>query len=644
MKLTSRQIGICITGLVLWQGAYFASLPAEGGVQQASPIVFTNTEKGKKAQALTPKVRKLLKQYCIRCHKTGKARGGIDLTKDRTHLAVQKNGKVWQKVVIQARNMIMPPEDEKQPSMEERLLLADYFQTTLRDIDCDTVKYAGRPTLRRLNRKEYDNTVEDLMGMRIAASRDFPDDAKGYGFTNIGDVMFVSPLLFEKYLDSTQKILDDSFRNPKVVERLVFVKPSDKLTVDAAARQVLRRFISRAFRRVATEPEIDARVKLFSKVYRENKNFIDAIKLSFKSVLLSPDFIFRIEREGELVKEGKANRVNDYQLATRLSYFLWSRMPDPELTKLAKAGKLHEPAVIKQQISRMLKSGRSITLSKEFAGQWFRFNEIRETSKDYRRFPKFQSVKHQMYQESEMFFDDLIKNNGSVLNLLDSDYTFLNQRLANHYGIKDVKGNKFRKVKLKTRQRGGVLGMGSILSVTSMPLRTSPVVRGKWVMEEILGTEIPPPPADAGTLPKDDHQKDNLSFRKRLEQHREDPACASCHTLMDPIGFGLENYDGIGIWREENLKQKIDASGVLPTGEAFDGPADLKDLLMARKDEFARQITSKMMVYALGRPLEYYDECHIQAGVKALQANDYKIHALIESIVMSYPFRYREKQ
>ena len=642
MKLMSKQIVVGLGVILLWQGGYFISLPIEG--EAMAKAVGKADKGGKKSKLVSAASRSLLKTYCLRCHKTGKAKGGIDLSKDRTRLAVQKNGKVWQKVVLQTRSRIMPPEDEKQPTMEERLQLADYFETTLRDIDCDAVKYAGKPTLRRLNRTEYNNTVSDLMGVKIDATRDFPDDAKGYGFTNIGDVMFLSPLLLEKYLDSTQLILDVGFRNKKALAKLLFVLPSEKVTADAAGERVIGRFMSRAFRRPGTKKEIDARVKLFKRVYKDKKDFTESIKLSFKSILLSPEFLFRIERENDLIAEGKRFRVNDYQLATRLSYFLWSRMPDAELIRLADAGKLHEPDILRQQIKRMLASGHSIALSKGFAGQWLRFDEVKTLAKDYRRFPKYMRARSSMYRESEMFFDDLVKNNGSILNLLDSDYSFIDQKLATHYGIKGVKGNHFRKVKFTTRERGGVLGMASILSVTSLPLRTSPVNRGKWVMEEILGTEIPPPPADAGTLPKDDHQKDNLSFRKRLELHREDPVCASCHTLMDPIGFGMENYDGIGIWRTENLKQKIDASGVLPSGEKFNGIIEFKDILMKRKDEFSRQITQKMMVYALGRPLAYYDECHIQAGVKALKTNNYQIHAVIESIVMSYPFQYREKK
>ncbi len=638
-----------LLSVVIW-GAGYAHLIPKASSGETLGLLGANSNSGIVAvpvaepKNLTPaQAQQLLKRYCIRCHKTGKAKGQINLTQDRTRLKIQKNGRVWQKMVDQTKHQLMPPPDEKQPTAEQRQALAHYYLKILRDIDCANLKIAGKPTLRRLNKVEYQRTINDLMGLQLDASRGLPDDAKGYGFTNIGDVMFLSPLLLEKYLDATQKILDKTFANPQALHRLLWIRPSRRVRPDDAAAQILGRFISRAFRRPARKAEVKSRVKLFRRAYRKDKNFNDAIKISFKSVLLSPDFLFRIEHKDQRVKSTPSYRINDYQLATRLSYFLWSTMPDDQLIQLAQADQLHHPQVLQKQISRMLAHPKSRALSSQFAGQWLRFSEIKTVSKDFRRFPQYSRTRLSMYQESELFFDDLVKNNRSVLNLLDSDYAFLDQKLAELYAIPGIKGHHFRKVKLKNRQRGGVLGMASILALTSTPLRTSPVIRGKWVMEEILGTQIPPPPANAGSLPKDDQQTDNLSFRKRLEQHRDDPACASCHKLMDPIGFGLENYDGIGAWREKSLGQKLDTSGVLPSGQRFKGAIAFKDILKQKKKQFARQITKKLLIYAYGRPLEYYDQCHIQAGIKALEKNQYQIHSLIQSVIMSYPFQHRDQ-
>ncbi len=382
-------------------------------------------------------------------------------------------------------------------------------------------------------------------------------------------------------------------------------------------------------------------LKLFDSNITAGKSYDEAIRPCLQALLVHPAFLFRIEND----QPGKANwRVSDFELATRLSYFLWSSMPDRRLFKLADEGKLSDPAVLASEVDRLLADPRSEAISRHFGGQWLGFDELREVSEpDPERFPTFTpGLRNAMYRESVGFFNNLVRENRPVTDLVQSDYTFVNAELAGHYGIPGVTGDKLRKIKLTDPNRGGVIGQASILTATSVPLRTSPVKRGKWILDTLLGTPPPPPPPDAGVLPADDKSADGLSFREQLELHREKPSCAGCHEKIDPLGFGLENFDAIGRWRSTNANGKpVDSLATLPGDIKFSTPAELKKLLLASDELFLRNTARKLLGYSLGRPLEYYDEPVISDLVKILRADHLYFRTLIHAITRSAPFQNR---
>jgi hypothetical protein len=340
----------------------------------------------------------------------------------------------------------------------------------------------------------------------------------------------------------------------------------------------------------------------------------------------------------------KPYALSGYELATRLSYFIWASMPDAELLALAGEGRLTDPAQLEAQVLRMLADPKSRAFSEDFASQWLRTRELRTwVAPAPEKFPQFTAdLRDAFYREPVEFFSGLIRGNGTLIDLLQSDYTYANETLARFYGIEGVRGPDFRRVRLQNPNRGGVLGMGGVLTLTSYARRTSPVLRGKWVMEEILGSPPPPPPPFVNTQKvSSEKAKDGLTFRQRLERHREDPRCAGCHARMDPLGFGLENFDPIGAWRERNLNAPVDAGGQLVSGEKFTGPAELKNLLLDRKDTFVRTLTEKLLAYALGRGLEAADWITVREISAAVAADHYRIQRLILEVTRSYPFLYR---
>jgi len=337
--------------------------------------------------------------------------------------------------------------------------------------------------------------------------------------------------------------------------------------------------------------------------------------------------------------------VDDHELAVRLSYFLWSTMPDAELFQLAEQKKLSEPAVLEQKARRMLTDPKGRALTDSFAVQWLQLKKLAQARPSTEFFPAFRgSLKQAMYDEVTLFFDQLRKEDRSLLDLLDADYTFANDELAKHYGIADVKSKEMKKVTLMPEHhRGGLLGMAAVHTLTSHTFRTSPTQRGKYVLEVIFGTPPPPPPANVGIL-KDDRpgtRKQPVTFKEQLAQHSIQASCAACHRKIDPLGFALDNYNAIGAWRESTREAPLDVAGVLPTGEKVNGAGDLKKIILSRKDDFARNLTEKLLMYALGRELDAQDECTIRDGLAALKKNDYRVSALVVEIVKSVPFRQR---
>ena len=749
--------------------------------------------------AFDQKIAPLLGKYCINCHGEKKQSGGLSLAKYKDLTAILNDRKVWEDVKDHVHEREMPPKGKPQPTDAERDLLTGWIDARIASLNCGATRDSGRPTIRRLNRSEYNNTVHDLLGVNLKPADDFPSDDIGYGFDNIGDVLSLPPTLLERYLAAADKLVDaaivtekpilsnkDVFRpqnirasfeltrplpttklilssessafvafdflnegdyiirvrvfgepidnvyplmafqleqksletivvyalegNSKVYEFRTHVKagkreagvaflnpvvdadtrmpstlnierleiegpfnpvpppppesyrkimiakptlgdrgtrgPGDKGTGEqgdreAAAGVILTAFMKKAYRRPVSQAEVGRVLKIFRLAQEHGEPFEAGIRLALKAVLVSPHFLFRIETD-PTVGNMKPHLVNEFELASRLSYFLWSTMPDDELFALAEKGKLREN--LDAQVRRMIKDPRSHGLVENFGGQWLNLRILQTAAPDKTTYPGWSDeLRDAMIQETEMFIEYILREDKSVMEFLDSDVTFLNSRLARHYGITGVQGREFRKVKLPDKNRGGVLTQASILTLTSNPTRTSPVKRGKWILENILGTPPPPPAADVPPLDENKKASDTASLRKRMEEHRKNPSCATCHQKMDPLGFGLENFDGIGGWRTQDGKFRIDPSGTLPGGETFNSPAQLRQVLLGKGDLFRHALAEKLLTFAIGRGTEYYDNCAIDEMVTALKADKDRFSALILAVVHSDPFQKRRR-
>ncbi len=411
------------------------------------------------------------------------------------------------------------------------------------------------------------------------------------------------------------------------------------------ATEILSRLARRAYRRPASSQEVERLVKLVELVRASGDSFEKGIEVAITAVLVSPHFLYRVEQDPDPKKPDAVRILNDHELASRLSYFIWSSMPDEELFKLADRGVLRQPEILQQQIRSMLKDPRAGALVKNFAGQWLQLRSLERITPDSKSFPDFDAeLRRSMLRETELFVESVIREDRSVLDFIDGRYTFVNARLAKHYGLSDVggfTGDEFKRIDLDGSQRSGILTQASILTITSNPTRTSPVLRGKFVLEEILGTPPPPAPADVPELPDAKGGPLQGTLRQRMEQHRVNPLCASCHERMDPIGFGLENFDGIGRWRTSDNNLPVEAGGTLSTGETFKTPAELKVILLGKKRQFVRSLSEKMLTFALGRGLEYYDKPTVEDVVRAVEKNDYRFSALVVAIVQSDAFQKR---
>jgi Protein of unknown function (DUF1592)/Protein of unknown function (DUF1588)/Protein of unknown function (DUF1587)/Protein of unknown function (DUF1585)/Protein of unknown function (DUF1595)/Ca-dependent carbohydrate-binding module xylan-binding/Planctomycete cytochrome C len=731
------------------------------------------------AASFTNDVVPFLAKHCYACHGNGKSKGDLVLDRFKDDESVVKNRKIWEDVKQMVQNGEMPPKEKPRPAAAEIDGILKSLDAVLGKIDCHGKGDAGRVTLHRLNRSEYNNTIRDLVGVDFKPAADFPNDDVGYGFDNIGDVLSMSPLLFEQYLSAAETILDKaivvadlpqpaknrvgglrfsprsagsnrkmvgnaltekgdligegfyeegdyivrveafgmqvgdqpvkakvsvldvtkefeikakqaepqtlelkvrlrtgttrvtvSFLNPYtdpkiqeaakkdrqlVVRSIVFDGPynppppklpdSHKLLmahkegVDQreAAREILARFATRAFRRPVKAEEVERFLKLYDKSAKSGERFENRIRLTLSGVLVSPHFLFRVELDPPNAKTGAVYPINEFELASRLSYFFWSSMPDDELFALAAQGNLRKN--LDAQVKRLLKDPKSAAFVQNFAGQWLTIRKLDTINPDPKVFPQFdKELRDAMRRETELFFDAILREDHSILDFLDADFTFVNERLAKHYGIAGVKGSAFKRVKLPP-ERGGVLTQASILTLTSNSTRTAPVKRGKWVLEQILNTPPPPPPPDVPNLPQETELTGSL--RQVMEQHRANPVCASCHERMDPIGFAFENFDAIGRWRDKDGKYPIDSSGVLPDGKTFKGPGELKTILKDKKDLFGRCLTEKLLTYALGRGVEDYDKCAVDKILGVLDKNDYRFSVLLMETIRSEPFQMR---
>lgn len=769
-------------------------------------------------------VRPLLERRCAGCHNEKVQSGKLNLRAFPTHQAASANPEVWGMLLEKVESGKMPPPGQATLRQEEVSALRQWVKSlpsqAAREQD------PGRITARRLNRVEYNNTVRDLLGVDTRPAEEFPVDDSGYGFDNNGDVLSISPMLMEKYMqaaarlsrlavygerystkptvlarllnrrspdandvlskgsylpyslrgamygqwtfpvdaeyefrvrianfreaqdagatpgrrrlsaiprsltDEERKVFEEQTREAAPPRKLVLtldgkpvmtevvegsgafgysrgeftarvpVKAGERafrasypeladlidprqninrdmrrgLFVDymeivgpydpsanppasyrkiftcghppgkhesACARRSVEALMERAYRRPATPDEVSRKMRLVEMAAADGETVEEGVRLALEAVLVSPQFLFRVEKDSGAAG---ARRVNDLELASRLSYFLWASMPDEELLRTAKENRLHLPDVLNKQVRRMMADAKARNLVDNFAAQWLQLRSLGRTKPDPVRFPTVDDeLLDAMRQETSLFVEAMIREDRSILDFIDAPFTFLNGPLARHYGMQGVSGEEFRRIALDGTQRSGLLTQGAILTVSSYPTRTSPPVRGKWVLENLLGAAPPPPPPDAPVL-NESELSGVRSMRERMEQHRKDPSCAPCHVLMDPIGFGLEGYDAAGAWRTHDGSVAIDTSGTLPDGKSFRGAEDLKKILRGQSGAFTRNLTEKLMTFALGRGLERQDGAVVEEIARQAAAQGHRFSVLVTGIVNSKPFQMRSSE
>ena len=585
----------------------------------------------------------LLNTYCGSCHSGDSAIAGFNLDQASDEASLLSRPQRWSSAARRIRAMEMPPRGQPAPTADERDALAAWIDDTLRAGLCAGGLDPGPQPLRRLNRNEYAATIRDLLSVHFNAGAALPNDgAGGEGFDNAAETLFLSPMHAEKYLEAARQSLDYALADPR--SRADFlIEPGDDRTAEAAAKATLEQFLPRAFRRPVSEAEVGRYLDLFTEADRDDAPYDEAISFALQGVLMSPQFLFRVERPNG---NPEPRPVGDYELATRISYFLWGSMPDQELFDMAANGGMRDPDYLHNKVLCMLDDERSHEFAERFVEQWLGTRELgRDIRPDKHLFPVYEDAELQaaIRYEPVLFFQDVLAGERSLLELIDSNFTFLTNRLQRHYGFR-IKGlgQNPKRVELPADSgRGGILSMAATLAVSSYPHRTSPVLRGKWVLDNLLGTPPPPPPPNVPELQENHGAVTAKSLRERLELHRRDAVCASCHDRIDPLGFGLENYDVLGRWRTSDKGMAIDARGALPSGVRFDGPKQLKAVLLERKELFIRNLVSKMLGYALGRGLTLTDQCTVDRIVEKLKQSDYNAHTLILEIVNSVPFRYK---
>jgi hypothetical protein len=778
------------------------------GARPLSAALLVWLSAGLVARATPPEFSKagvaFLQKHCAACHGREKQKAGLTLHEFRDDSSVLRARRTWKEILNVVENGEMPPDDREQPSAEERRLFLASVTSLFARAD-NAPPDPGRLTVRRLNRAEYNNTIRDLLHVEFRPAEDFPSDEVGHGFDNIGDVLSVSPVLMERYLNAAEKVAEmaiplsaasppkrtlramycepaspatppDTFRpfnaakadavftgplhtpvrvapdgdyimrarlyaksasgkpvpiamlitgpqieNPspaaemakldgisvrfitpgrilktveiaardeksaqvievkiprtKGVERIAlsafkpehgeppptyFVEwvecegpmdprsPSTKALLvftpgkspREQAREVLWRFASRAWRRPVKGEELDRLLALVDYAIAHNDPWEEALRRAVSAVLASPKFVFRLEPDDQ-PENGQPHPLDEYQLATRLSYFLWSSCPDERLLQLAFEHKLG--ANLEAEVRRMLQDPRASALVENFTMQWLQLGRLATHSSDAKTFPHWRpELRAAMQEETRRFVREIMDDDRSVLDLLDGDFTWINRPLAELYGLPaGMKDGEWKRVSLAGTGRGGLLTQASVLTVTSNPTRTSPVKRGRWVLEQLLGAPQPPAPPNVPSL--DDRNRKELTgtFREKLEQHRADPNCAGCHAKMDAFGLALENFNAIGQWRDrDETGAPVDATTAIGSHK-LNGVADLKTLLRERQRDFARCFTEKMMIYALGRGLDYYDDPAVDRIQRVLAANHYKFGVLVAEIVKSDAFRLR---
>jgi hypothetical protein len=762
-----------------------------------------------------------LNQYCVSCHNDALMTAGFSLQNmDVANVGV--GGATWEKVLRKLKAKTMPPSGMPRPDNATYESFANYLESEL-DLYAKENPYPGRPSLRRLNRTEYINSISELFSIDVDGDKLLPPDDAMFGFDNIGTVLTLSPLLIERYISAARKVRLQAIGNPDIVpdfeyytlpqalkqdermnddmpfgsrgglaiehnfpmdgeyviqirlqknyrdyirgmdnkehqidvrmndERIelftiggekhgkssqlfstaaqgnvvqekyerfadealevrfpakagkqtivaaflqetllpegpvipeftmydytqykggkpgvrtlaiggpfdmrgpgetasrekIFICTPDNKEDEACAEKILTKFARNAYRRPPTKKEVNVLLDFYRQGQQKN-GFEAGIGIAIERILAGPEFLFLTEKVPQSTTPGEIYPISDLELATRLSIFLWSQIPDEELLTIAVSGKLKNPGVLEKQVKRMLDDPRSLALVKNFAAQWLTLGKLNVAAPDIEIFPYFDdNLRESFRKETELFIQHILREDRPLLEILTADYTFINERLAKHYDIPNVFGNHFRKVILPNNTRGGLLGQGSILTVTSYANRTAPTIRGKWILENILGAPPPPPPQNVPGLRDKNDAGVILTMRERMEQHRANPVCASCHKVMDPLGFALENYDAIGKWRTTDSASaaEIDSTGALPDGTAFEGPVGLRAVLKEkRQDDFIFTTVEKLMTYALGREIMHTDAPIIRSIIKETKPDEHSLSSLIMSVIKSTPYQMR---
>lgn len=642
LKLTIPTASIRLIALlacgVIW------SPPNAGLAQIADGGEFAEL-KSEAEEVFRDRVTPFIKTYCIDCHQNKRpTRAGVNFSpalKAPGHAAFSDQ---WKRAVARVMAHDMPPAHrEAQPSAADRQMFSDWVAS----IKFLSPKDPGPFVIRRLTKTEYGNTLHDLFGVDPAIVDELPEDVSGEGYLNS-----VSPLQLEQYLAITDKVLnrilaEDGAPPTAIQARLIGEPPASAAGGRAAARKAAEPLARLAYRRPPSEAELVVLLNVFDLGRQNDLDYLASVRLMLKAMLVSPQFLF-ITPAQEVSADVEIAPVDDHQLASRLSYLLWATMPDEELMELADAGRLHERPILEEQVTRLLMDPRSRALFDGFGAQWLALGDLQEKVFDSDKFPQMtDEMRTAMYDEVRLLFESIVRENRSIVAFVDSDYTYLNENLATIYGLEEtITGPEMRRVQLSDGNRGGILGMPGVLAATSFPNRTSPVLRGVWVLEQVLGDRVPSAPPNVPALEGQDGETAvTLTLRERTELHRKNPVCANCHRILDPIGFGLENFDAIGRWRDQDDNgEAIDSEGDLPSGEHFSSPKDLKAIIAGRTDQFSRNLVERLLAYALVRRLEGYDEIVVDELMHDIAQDGYRMQTLISAVVTSYPFTHRRIQ
>jgi hypothetical protein len=581
-----------------------------------------------------------LGKYCQLCHQGESAASKFDVTGFGAVESFRTHPDDWTRLVARVSNSEMPPKGAPSPDLDERERFLDWAQSTWRAQACAADVQPAPGIIRRLNRDEFSATIRDLFDLQLDFSESLPVDGPGgEGFDNASETLFLSPLHSEKYLEISKLVLDAASKEFKSRARILTAMPGPGVSEEQAASSILATFLPKAFRQPVSEETVNSYVDLFRRAREQGQEFEPAIYFALRGVLVSPRFLFHVEASGS------DPQLRQYALASRFSYFLWGSMPDEFLLDIAAAGKMDDPKVLRQLVPRMLRDPRSLELFTRFVEQWLRTRELDGGhAPDAGLFPEYANdaeLRSDIRLQPVFFFQEVFRENLSLLEFLDSDHTILTRTLIKHYAIETKERGSANPEWMELPEGskgGGLLGMPAVHAVSSYPYRTSPVLRGVWILDSILGAPPPPPPPDVPQLEDQRSAEKPKTMRELLSRHRDNVACASCHDRIDPIGYALDNYGVIGHWRADDAGQPIDASGELTDGTRIDGPTGLKQALIDRKELFVRNLTRRILGYAVGRGLTPADACAVETIVDRVKAADYKAWAFVSEIVTSAPF------